>query len=132
MVNKEKNRGILGNNIVVQVAFLVRDIETVKKNYADFLGIDVPPTYDSGDYAVTQTLFDGKAAPEAGALLAYLPAGEQTQIELIQPNGKPSIWQECLDKNGEGFHHIAFSVNDSNEALKKCETFGMQLRQTGK
>jgi hypothetical protein len=29
-------------------------------------------------------------------------------IELIEPDGKPSTWQEFLDIRGEGIHHIAF------------------------
>ena len=53
------------------------------------------------------------------------------QIELIQPLGGKSTWQEFLDKNGEGIHHIAFSVKNINGVEKKFELQGMPTVQNG-
>jgi len=36
-------------------------------------------------------------------------------LELIQPLGGPSSWQEVLDEKGEGLHHIAFQVSGTAE-----------------
>lgn len=33
-------------------------------------------------------------------------------LELIEPGEEESPWKEHLDKKGEGFHHIAFNVDD--------------------
>lgn len=36
-----------------------------------------------------------------------------------------SSWQEVLDANGEGVHHIAFQVKDVAKTLKACESMGL-------
>ena len=58
--------------------------------------------------------------------------GVNLQIELIQPNGKPSAWQEYLDEYGEGMHHLAFPVSDTEQKVISAEAFGMPCIQRGK
>ncbi len=121
--------GIIGTNVVVQVGIVVRDIEKTKKKFAAFLGVEEPISKPSGDYAITQTVLRGKPAPDAAALLAFFNAGDHFQLELIQPNGFPSTWQEFLDEHGEGVHHIAFTIKDMKGKIQACEEFGMPLIQ---
>ena len=104
----DKIKGILGTNKVAQVGIIVRDIETSKKMYADFFGVDVPEHSDGGDYEVTGTVYRGEPAPEANSLLAFFDGGDGLQVELIEPNGKPSAWQEFLKK--EKGCIIAFNI----------------------
>ena len=63
--------GVIGTHLFAQVGFIVKDIEETKRKWAAFLGVDVPETQPCGDYKVTQTVFEGKPAPEADALLAF-------------------------------------------------------------
>jgi len=78
-------------------------------------------------------MVEGKPSPEAGAWLAFFEAGPGLSIELIQPNGVKSIWQDVLDQKGEGFHHIALNVegNTLNGGIAACEAAGMKLVQKG-
>ncbi len=124
--------GLLGNNQIAQVGFIVRDIEKSKKVFAEFFGVAVPPTCDGGSYAITGTTYQGEPAPEANCYMAFFDVGPNTQIELIQPNGVKSTWQDFLDERGEGIHHIAFQVKDTDSKIKSCEAFGMKLVQRGK
>ncbi|MCL1820748.1 MAG: VOC family protein [Oscillospiraceae bacterium] len=124
--------GILETNVVTQVGFIVRDIEAAKKKFAAFLGVEPPPHYDCGKYETTQTVYNGKPAPEANSFLAFFNAGPNLQIELIQPNGVQSTWQDFLDKHGEGIHHIAFNVKGMDKIIMNCEDFGMKLVQRAK
>lgn len=124
--------GILNNNQLAQVGFIVRDIETTKKVFAEFFGVPVPPTYDGGAYEITGTTVNNEPAPYANCYMAFFDAGTHTQIELIQPNGVKSTWQDFLDEHGEGIHHIAFQINDMNLKIKNCEGFGMSCVQRGK
>ena len=55
--------GIVGSGLVAQVGFVVNDIETTKRKWAEFLGVDVPETQPCGDYEITQTVFEGQPAP---------------------------------------------------------------------
>lgn len=123
--------GVVGNNLLAQVGFIVKDIETTKRKWAAFLGLDVPPTVPCGEYAVTQTVFEGKPAPDANALLAFLNVGQNLEIELIQPNDAPSTWRNFLEEHGEGMHHLAFLVKDSKKQVANAEAAGLRLVQHG-
>lgn len=124
--------GVLGTNMLTQVGFVVRDIETTKKKFAQFFGIEPPRHFDGGKFEVTGTTVMGKPAPDANCLLAFFDAGPNVQIELIQPNGVKSTWQDFLDEHGEGIHHIAFQVKETDNVILSCENFGMKCVQRGK
>ncbi|MCL2056798.1 MAG: VOC family protein [Oscillospiraceae bacterium] len=124
--------GILGTNTLTQIGFIVRDIEATKKKFAALFGIEPPPHFDGGKYEVTGTTFKGKPAPDANCLMAFFDVGPGIQLELIQPNGVSSVWQDFLDEKGEGVHHIAFHIKGMEEKIKVCEDFGMKLVQHGK
>lgn len=123
--------GTVGTNLVAQVGFIVRDVETSKRKWAAFLGVDVPETVPAGDYAITRTTFRGQPAPEAACSMAFFDVGPGLQLELIQPNEAPSTWREFLDAHGEGMHHIAFQVRDSARQVANAEAVGLKLVQRG-
>lgn len=123
--------GVLGTNVVAQVGLIVRDVEEAKKKWAEFLGVEVPPTQPIGDYAVTGTEFNGEPAPNAYCWMAFFDVGPGMQLELIQPNEAPSTWRNFLEEKGEGIHHIAFQVNDSKIAVANAEGAGLKLIQRG-
>lgn len=124
--------GIIGTQVVTQVGFIVRDIEKTKRAFAAFFGIEPPPHFDGGRFEVTGTTYRGQPAPDANCLLAFFDAGPNVQIELIQPNGVKSTWQDHLDAHGEGIHHIAFHVKGMDDRILACEQFGMTCVQRGK
>lgn len=123
--------GVLGTNIVAQVGLIVKDVEESKKQWAKFLGVDVPATQPIGDYAITGTEFNGKPAPNAYCWMAFFDVGPGMQLELIQPNDEPSTWRNFLNEKGEGIHHIAFQVKDSKAATANAEAAGLKLVQRG-
>ena len=124
--------GLVNTNVITQVGFIVKDVEKSKKKWAAFFGVPVPPTVNLGDYKVTQTRYKGKAAPKAGCLMAFFNAGPNMQLELIQPNGEKSTWQDFLDKHGEGIHHIAFRVEGMDKVIETCSEAGLKCVQRGK
>ncbi len=124
--------GILGTNAVTQVGIIVKDIEITRQKYARFLGVPVPPIIDGGDYAITQTTVCGQPAPYANCQMAFFDAGPNLQIELIQPNEHKSTWRDFLDEHGEGVHHIAFAVKNTDEKIAACEELGIPCVQRGK
>ena len=124
--------GIIDTNILTQVGFIVRDIEVSKKKFAEFFGVEAPPNVDGGKCEVTGTVVNGQPAPDANCLMAFFDVGGNVTIELIQPNGVKSTWQDYLDEHGEGVHHIAFNVKGMDEKLLACENFGMKCVQRGK
>lgn len=122
---------ILANRLA-QVGFVVKDIEASRVQFAKLFGVDVPPICDGGKYEVAQTVVDGKPAPEANCLMVFFNL-ENIQLELIQPNGVKSCWQDFLDEHGEGIHHIAFPVKNTDEKIRAMESeFGAVCLQRGK
>ena len=123
--------GVVGTHLFAQVGFIVKDIETTKRKWAQFLGVEVPPTKPLGDYSVTQTTYQGQPAPDARCLMAFFDVGPGLQLELIQPNEAPSTWRDFLNTHGEGMHHIAFQVQDSAKQVANAEAAGLKAIQRG-
>lgn len=128
MYKMEKN--ILGTNIVVQVAILVNDIEKASQDFADFLGVEKPAWILTDEYEKTQAEYKGERS-NARAKLAFIHAGGNLTIELIEPDNQPSVWRDDLNKYGEGFHHIAFVIKGMKEKIEICGRNGMPLMQKG-
>ena len=121
---------ILGTNVIVQVGILVNDIEAASKEFAEFLGVPVPPFKESADQSETQATYYGE--PMYGkSKLAFFDAGPNVKIELIEPNMTPSLWRDDLNKNGEGIHHIAFRINGMKEKCELLTSMGMPVTQKG-
>ncbi len=123
--------GPLNTLRVSQIGFIVRDIEATKIKFAEFLGVAVPPTVGGGEFETTQTMLNGQPAPDANCKLAFFDL-ENIQLELIEPNGARSTWQDFLDQHGEGIHHIGFGVSGTDEKIAACEAMGIPCTQRGK
>lgn len=52
---------------------------------------------------------------------AFLRIGE-VKIELLEPTSPDSTIAKFLEKKGQGIHHIAFAVEDTNSALEEMKT----------
>ncbi len=52
-----------------------------------------------------------------------------TKIELLEPTCPESTIAKFIEKNGGrgGVHHVAFNVENVEEALKEAEAAGIQL-----
>jgi catechol 2,3-dioxygenase-like lactoylglutathione lyase family enzyme len=124
------DKNMLGNNVVVQVALVVHDIEKTTQAYADFFGVENPGWSWTDGYEKSRAEFMGKPS-KARSKLAFFKIGEHLQLEIIEPDGEPSTWRNDLDKNGEGIHHIAFNVKGMKEITAKMERNGMPLIQKG-
>lgn len=124
--------GMIGTDMLIQVGFIVRDVESTKRKFAAFFGVEPPALLDGGKYEVVGTTVNGKPAPDANCLMAFFEAGPNVRIELIQPNGVKSTWQDFLDEHGEGIHHLAFGIKDMDDKIAKLETYGIKCVQRGK
>lgn len=57
---------------------------------------------------------------------AFFKIGE-VKIELLEPTSPESTIASFLEKKGQGVHHIAFAVDNTNEALLDVESKGVKL-----
>ena len=116
---------------IVQIGILTHDLKKCTEYWAKFLGEPVPEFEELPPYEESRALYNGK--PCHGKTIASFFRLENVQIELIQPIGdEPSYWKDCLDKNGEGFHHIAFAAKDMERTIEELEAEGFgPLKQFG-
>lgn len=114
---------------ITQVAIVVRDIDRARQAYADIFGVPVPEVILTDGVDKANTRYKGEPT-DARAKLAFIPMGS-LQLELIEPVGGPSTWQEFLDQHGEGIHHIAFHIEGMDEVLLTLQGRGVPTVQRG-
>lgn len=117
----------IGTDKVIQVGIIVRDIERTVDRYCEVLGFERPPIFATPGYDAVNTMYHGEPS-EATAKLAFFSAG-QLQIELIEPDATPSVWRDWLEANGEGAHHIAFPVTNTQGVSARMAMFGISVTQ---
>jgi methylmalonyl-CoA/ethylmalonyl-CoA epimerase len=120
---------VFGNNAVCQVGLLVNDIEKTAQKYCEILGVEMPPIIETAGYQISKTMYKGESC-DATAKLAFFNMG-QVQIELIEPDAQSSVWRDYLNEHGEGVHHIAFMVKDTDGSVKFLEDHGIGVLQQG-
>jgi catechol 2,3-dioxygenase-like lactoylglutathione lyase family enzyme len=119
----------LGSTMVTQVGIIVGDIEAKARAWAKVLGLPVPEIMITDSYERAQTEYNGKPS-NARAKLAFFHLG-QVALELIEPVGEPSTWQNQLDVHGDSLHHIAFEIKGMPEKIAYLEAQGLSLVQRG-
>ena len=126
---KTANDPIIASKAVTQVAIIVKDIDKARNAWAQVLGVEVPEVSVAAGHSSRPTLYKGNPS-DAKAKLAFFNMGN-LQIELIQPLGGKSTWQDFLDTHGEGIHHVAFAVKDIDAVAKRFELQGNPTVQLG-
>ena len=122
-------KSILGSDVMTQVGILVRDIKKTAAAFEAVLGV-APRFVTTDPLEQAQTKYLGNPS-KARAQLAFFTVGANLEIELIEPDFEPSTWRHDLDANGEGVHHLAFSVKGMKTTIANLGKNGMPLLQTG-
>jgi methylmalonyl-CoA/ethylmalonyl-CoA epimerase len=58
--------------------------------------------------------------------VAMLQIGE-AKIELLEPTGPESPVARFIEKNGPGIHHLAYEVDDIEQAIARLEQQGVKM-----
>ena len=114
---------------VTQFGYIVKDIDEARQRFAKFFGLDVPEIIVTAGYAQAQTEYRGKPS-DATAKLAFFHL-ENLDVELIEPDEKPSVWREYLEQHGEGIQHLAFDIKGMKQKVELFGRDGMELLQKG-
>ena len=96
---------------VDHIGIAVKDLDEAMKLYRGTFGLEPTLVYES---AFTK------------ARIAFFQIGD-TKIELIQPVEPESVMGKFLEKQGEGIHHLAYTVKDIEESLRELEESGVRL-----
>lgn len=101
----------------------------MKTNYIDHIGIAVKSLDESIPYY--ESLLGTKCyaielVEEQFVKTAFFLVG-QTKIELLESTDTEGPIGSFLEKRGEGIHHIAFAVDNADEALIDAKEKGFAL-----
>jgi catechol 2,3-dioxygenase-like lactoylglutathione lyase family enzyme len=119
----------LGSRTVCQIGLVVRDVEQSARAYAELLGVDVPSCVLTAPEEKSHIRYRGQPT-QGRAKIAFFQL-DNLSLELIEPVGGPSAWQEFLETRGEGVHHIAFQISGMDEQIACLEAKGLPLLQRG-
>lgn len=99
----------------IQINIVVSDIEKAAAKWADLLGIPVPEIRENVLEGGENYTYRGE--PVSCNLKVCNIEMPHFVIELHQPTGGNSSFQEFLDKHGNGVHHLGFEVGDKRDAV---------------
>jgi hypothetical protein len=114
----------------MQVAMIVRDLEAAMKRHWETCKIGPWDIYRFEPGKVENYTYRGKPATHT-CLIAVVWSGD-TQLELIQPLTGYSIYDEHLQRRGEGLHHIKLYHADCAKAVREYAARGYPVLQCGK
>jgi len=96
---------------VDHIGIAVQSITETKKLYQDLLGLE---------HAGNETVAEQKVTT------AFFPVGD-TEVELLESTAADGPIAKYLEKRGEGVQHIAFRVENIEEALIELKAKGIRL-----
>ena len=96
---------------IYHLGYAVEDIEAAARFYEEHFGVNVGEPEEVEEQGIVATMFE---------------VGE-SMIELVQPTRPDSPVGKFLEKRGEGFHHVAFQVDDLDAALVELKENGVEL-----
>ncbi|MGH3086554.1 MAG: methylmalonyl-CoA epimerase [Rubrobacteraceae bacterium] len=96
---------------IYHLGYAVEDVEKAAEFYRVHFGVEPG---------------EPELVKEQGIKATMFRVGE-SMIELVQPTGPDSPVGKFLQKRGEGFHHVAFEVEDIEEALSELKESGVEL-----
>ena len=117
---------ILKSTTKFQVGMVVKDARKTAREYERF---GVGPFVEEDFPGVDATLYGKPANFKNRALVANIGGWE---LELIQVLGGETIFQEFLEKRGEGVHHLGLYVEDYDAEMAKWKAMGIQVLMESK
>ncbi len=96
---------------VDHIGIAVKNLDETMKFYTDVLGLELHGT---------------EVVEEQSVKVAFLPVGD-TEIELLESTSPDGPIAKFIEKNGEGMQHIAFKVDNIEEAIAYMQEKGMRM-----
>lgn len=96
---------------VDHIGIAVKNLDETLKFYTDILGLECQGT---------------EVVEEQKVRVAFLPIGD-TEVELLESTSDDGPIAKFIEKSGEGVQHIAFRVDNIEEAIQYMLDKGMQM-----
>lgn len=113
-----------------QVCVVVRDLHRAMEQYWSQLKMGPWRVYTYGSPLVKDMTYRGRPA-DYRMRVAFTQYGPLV-FELIQPLQGPTIYDEFLERCGEGIHHFGSYVPSLDQALVQASAAGFTVTQSGR
>ena len=120
----------LPNKDIIQVCIVVRDLDKTLDRYVEIFGVERPKINQVAPYEKAKTTYRGQPSNAQARLCAFQMGS--VMLELTEPDGEPSVWQEFLDKHGEGVCYLGMWIGDEEETFHYLQEHGIGVMHTGK
>ena len=122
--------GVIGSNWRFQhIGAIVRDMETALKYYESLGIFTIQPKVQPSPNAppiVIYEVYGKKPETLSRAKLRNAYIGPH-RFELISPIPGTPMFEDFLNRKGEGIHHIAFAVDDLDAEVEKLKAKGIPM-----
>ena len=106
---------------LTHVGIVVKDVVKTSELLSSLLGV--------GSWKIDET------APKKEELIVGEPFRlklafgnlRETELELLQPLEGDSVWSQFIETNGEGVHHLCFTVPNWDEMVSKFRAEGGKM-----
>ena len=96
---------------VDHIGIAVESLEETLKFYQEVLGLELHGT---------------EVVEEQKVKVAFLPVGD-TEVELLESTEKDGPIAKFIEKKGQGIQHIAFRVENIEEAIEEMKNKGIRM-----
>ena len=93
------------------IGIAVKNLEESLKFYTEVLGLELEGSEVVEDQKVK---------------VAFLPVGD-TEVELLESTSEDGPIAKFIERNGEGIQHLAFKVDNIEEAIEYMKEKGMRM-----
>ncbi len=93
------------------VGIAVKNLDETLEFYQNVLGLDLAET---------------EIVEEQKVKVAFLPIGD-TEVELLESTADDGPIAKYIERNGEGVQHLAFLVENIEEAIAEMQEKGMRM-----
>lgn len=94
---------------IAHIGVAVKNLEEVEKFYQEMLSLKITHREE---------------AP--GLKVSFMPVGD-TAVEFLQSATPDGVIAKYIEKKGEGIHHLAYQVENIDEALAELKAKGVSL-----
>lgn len=98
-------------NKIYHLGYAVEDLEAAARFYRESFSVEVG---------------EPEEVEEQGIVAVMFRVGD-SMVELVQPTRPDSPVGKFIARRGEGFHHVAFEVDDVRAALAELKAGGVEL-----
>ena len=120
---------ILVGRPVGQIGIVVRDLERACHRYSALWRCGPWRIFTYGPAILSSQSYRG--APSQFVVRIALNA-TTPQLELLQPLAGPSVYDDWLERRGEGLHHLAAFVEDADAAIASLADAGYRVLLEGR